>query len=169
MTNAGYENQKPFLDISHIRTFSASEGRSVELSKIMEDARQKAIGLRYSALEENKQKTERDLLVFLSELGDDSDYNGDFLKPSESATNATRNILLQAYRSLTDFSLLPKFITADGDGGIRLQWKNEARELRLICSEVAEFNLYWQDGEKYSLEKPTLQNLIARLKWLKEA
>ncbi len=162
-----YNYTKSFVNIMNVRTFSTSEGRSVELSKIAAQVMQEAVEIRHSASEE-KQQTERDLLVFLAELDDEDDYNEEFLMPSESATNATRNVLLQAYRSLANFSLLPKFITADGDGGIRIQWQNEARELRLLCSDEGTLKLYWQDGNEYDLEKPEVSNIISRFKWLKE-
>jgi len=163
-----YNYTKPFVDIMNVRTFSASEGRSVELFKIAEQAMRDAVEIRHSASEEKQQQTERDLLVSLAELDDESDYNEEFLMPSESAINATRNVLLQAYRSLANFSLLPKFITADGDGGIRIQWQNGARELRLLCSDEGALKLYWQDGNNYDLEEPEVANIISRLKWLKE-
>ena len=169
MANAIYHNQKPLTDILNVRTFSVSEGRSVELSRIVEEAKQQAIGLRYSAVEEKQQEKERQLLVHLAELDDEGDYTEEFLKPSKPAMEMTRNILLQAYRGFSDFSRLPKFVTADGDGGIRIQWQTSRRELRLLCSNEGELKLYWQDGEKYGLEKPTVTNLTARFEWLNEA
>lgn len=164
-----YHNQKSFVNTSYLFAFSALEGDSVELSKIAEQTRHQAVGFRYSALEEKQKDTERRLLVTLAELDDESDYGKEFLKPSNSALETTRNILLQAYRGLLDFSLLPKFVTADGDGGIRVQWRNEESELRLLCSDEGELKLYWQDGKKYGLEEPTVTNLIVRFEWLKEA
>ena len=163
-----YNYTKPFVDIMNVRTFSSYEGRSVELSKIADQAMREAVKISHSAYEEKQQQTERDLLVFLAELDDEGDYNEEFFMPSESATNATRNVLLQAYRSLSNFSLLPKFVTADGDGGIRIQWQNGARELRLLCSDEGALKLYWQDGNNYDLEEPEVANIISRLKWLKE-
>jgi hypothetical protein len=127
-----------------------------------------AVEMRHSASEEKQQQIERNLLVFLAELDDESDYNEEFLMPSELATNATRNVLLQAYRSLANFSLLPRFVTADGDGGIRIQWQHGARELRLLCSDEGALKLYWQDGNNYDLEEPEVANITSRLKWLKE-
>ena len=169
MSNAApYNHQKPFVDMANVRAFSASAGRSIELEKILEQSLREAVDFSNSALEENKQKTETELLVYLAKLDDESDYDEDFLKPSKSATDKTRNILLQAYRGISDFSLLPKFITADGDGGIRVQWRNDTRELRLICSTEGVLKLYWQDGKDYDLEEPTVKNLITRFKWLNE-
>lgn len=170
MANAvPYNHQKPFVDIANVRAFSASAGRSIELEKIVEQSLREAVDFRNSALEEVKQKTEMELLVYLAKLDDENDYDEDFLKPSKSATDKTRNILLQAYRGISDFSLLPKFVTADGDGGIRVQWRSETRELRLICSTEGALKLYWQDGNNYDLEEPTVTNLITRFEWLKEA
>jgi len=164
-----YNYQKAFVGIANVRAFSAAAGRSVELEKIIEQSLREALDFRNTTLEENKRKTETDLLVYLAKLDDESDYDEDFLKPSRLATNTTRNILLQAYRGVSDFSLLPKFVTADGDGGIRVQWRNETRELRLICSAEGALKLYWQDGKNYDLEEPTVTNLITRFEWLKEA
>ncbi|MDQ3747405.1 MAG: hypothetical protein M3367_00090 [Acidobacteriota bacterium] len=164
-----YNYKKPFVDILNVRTFSASEGRSVELSKIAEQAMREAVKARHSAFEEKQQQTESLLLVFLAELDDESDYNEEFLKPSKFATNAARNVLLQAYRGLSNFSLLPTFVTADGDGGIRILWQNEAKELRLLCSDEGTLKLYWQDGKNYGLEESEITNLISRFEWLKEA
>ncbi len=169
MNNAVYQNRKPSVNIEYVHTFSASEGRSVELSKIVEQARLEAIKLRHSASEEKLQQSERELLVSLAELDDESDYDEEFLKPSKLATDTTRNVLLQAYRGHTNFSLLPKFVTADGDGGIRIQWQKEAKELRLLCSDEGELKLYWQNGSEYGLENPKITNLITRFGWLKEA
>lgn len=164
-----YNYQKSFEDISYAQAFSAFEGGSVELGKLAQQARQQAIELRYSALEEKQRETERLLLVSLAELEDEDDYDEEFLQPSQSASDTTQNLLLQAYRNLSDFSLLPKFITADGDGGIRVQWRNNERELRLICATTGELKLYWQNGNNYDLEEPSLTNLTKKLKWLKEA
>ncbi|MGI8555867.1 MAG: hypothetical protein ACR2LT_05875 [Pyrinomonadaceae bacterium] len=170
MANAvPYNHQKPFVDIANVRAFSASAGRSIELEKIVEQSLHEAADFRNSALEKVKQKTETELLVYLAKLDDENDYDEDFLKPSNSATDKTRNILRQAYRGISDFSLLPKFVTADGDGGIRVQWRNETRELRLICSAEGALKLYWQDGNDYDLEESTITNLITRFEWLKEA
>jgi hypothetical protein len=163
-----YNNAKFFVNIFNVRPFIPSEGSSEVLSKISEQAKNGAIDIRHSASKEKQQQTERQLLVFLAELDDESDYNDEFLKPSKSATNATRNILLQAYRGLSNFSLLPKFVTADGVGGIRIQWQNEAKELRLLCSNEGALKLYWQDGDKYGLEEPAVANIILRFGWLKE-
>lgn len=167
MNNAVYQN--PAANIECIYTFSASEGHSVKLSTIVEQARLEAIKLRHSASEEKLQQPERELLVLLAELDDEDDYDEEFLKPSKTATNTTRNVLLQAYRGHTNFSLLPKFVTADGDGGIRIQWQNKAKELRLLCSDKGELKLYWQNGSEYGLEEPKITNLISRFEWLKEA
>lgn len=164
-----YNYQKAFVDIANVRAFSAAAGRSVELEKIIRQSLREALDFRSATLEENKRKTETDLLVYLAKLDDESDYDEDFLKPTRSATDTTRNILLQAYRAATpDFSIMPKFITPDGDGGIRVQWRNEERELRLICSAGGTLKLYWQDGKIYDLEEPTVTNLIARFEWLKD-
>ncbi len=169
MNNVVYQNRNPSADIANVLTFSASEGRSVALSKIAEQAMEEAKKLLRSGSEEKLRKTERELLVQLAELDDENDYDDEFLKPSKTATNTTRNALLQAYRGISDFALLPKFITADGDGGIRVQWQNEMKELRLIGSDEGELKLYWQNGSVYDLEEPKIINLISRLKWLKEA
>lgn len=163
-----YNYQKAFVGIANVRAFSAATGRSVELEKIIEQSLREAFDFRNTALEENRRKTETDLLVYLAKLDDESDYDEDFLKPSRLATNTTRNILLQAYRGVSDFSLMPKFITPDGNGGIRVQWRNEKTELRLICSAEGTLKLYWQEGKIYDLEEPTVTNLIARFEWLKD-
>lgn len=169
MNKAVYQNRKPSMGIAYFRAFNALEGCSVELSKIAESAMREAIKIRHSDFEEKLRQIERELLVLLAELEDESDYDEEFLKPSKTATDTTRNVLLQAYRGHTNFSLLPKFVTADGDGGIRVQWQNEAKELRLLCSDEGELKLYWQNGSEYGLEEPKITNLISRFKWLKEA
>lgn len=163
-----YNYKKPFVDIINARAFSAAAGRSIELEKIIQQTLREAETFHESALEESRQKTETDLLAYLAKLDDESDYDDDFVKPSKSATDRTRNILLQAYRGISDFSVLPKFVTADGDGGIRVQWRNGTKELRLICSDEGVLKLYWQDGGIYDLEDPTITNLITRFGWLKE-
>ena len=161
-----YQYRQQNSDILNIRAFSASEGRSVELSKIAEQAKREAEELRHSAIQEKQNEIERKLLVHLAELDDDSDYDKEFLKPSKVATTTTRNTLLQAYRGIFNFTYLPKFITADGEGGIRIQWQNKEREIRLLCSAEGLLKLYWQDGKKYDLEEPTIKNLTARFYWL---
>ncbi len=164
-----YNYQKSSAEVFCVRVFSPSEGDSVMLGKLPEQAMHQAIERRYAALVEKQRETERFLLVSLAELEDESDYDEEFLKPSQFASDTMQNVLLQAYRNLSDFSELPKFVTADGDGGIRVQWRNNERELRLICSTTGELKLYWQNGNNYDLEEPSLTNLTKRLKWLKEA
>ena len=163
-----YNQINPFMDIADVRLYSELERNSVELSKIFSQIFQDAKNFPSFSLEENQRKVETNLLVHLAKLDDESDYDEEFLKPSKSATDTTRNILRQAYRNLSKFSLLPEFITADGDGGIRVQWINNLRELRLICSTEGALKLYWQDNDNYGLEESTLNNLTERLEWLKE-
>jgi hypothetical protein len=171
MANATlYQSPKICVDFSHVRTFSAADGRLISLEEEAEQKRQEAMRLRRSSVENTGQEHERKLFALLAELENEEDYDDDFLKPEQIAFAKTRNILSQSYRGLYNFSLLPQFVLADGDGGIRVEWRNEARELRLLCSETGGMKIYWQENKDYDIEEiVTVPSLTARLEWLKEA
>ena len=178
MAETTYQNRTS--NLSDARAFSANEGRSIKLENLAEERRQEALRLQQPDSTAGQVKTqsssffqhsdsaetERQLLIRLSELNYDEDYDEDFLPPSKLATESTRNMLIQAYRILPNFTLLPKFITADGDGGIRVQWQKAEKELRLICNAVGELKIYWQTGKEYGLDESKVLLLAERIKSL---
>ena len=165
INSALFKTQQPTSAFSHARTFNALAGQSISIEQI---AGQKAIEeshRRRLTIADEPRETERKVLVKLTELDNQDDYDEDFLMPTTRAFTATRNILSQAYRSLTD-SLLPNFINADGDGGIRIHWRNKSKEISLFCSETGELKLYWQDGNPHLEDTVTVKNLVAKLEWI---
>lgn len=170
MNNFVYRQLTGNVDLSNVLAFSSAFGRSERLSEVAEQARLLEIILRRSAVEEKQKQTESELLVLLADLDNEEDYDENFLKPTGIAFSTVRNTLLQAYRSSSNFLPLPKFVLADGDGGIRVEWRNLTRELGLFFSDQGELKIYWQEGKNYGLdEATTITNTIAKLKWLAEA
>jgi hypothetical protein len=57
----------------------------------------------------------------------------------------------------------------DSEGGLRVEWEFDRREVRLIvhAHELGENYIYWQDGEEYNIVTPISVNILSgRLRWL---
>ncbi len=96
------------------------------------------------------------------------DYDNDFLAPSNYAYKCAQDFMSAALKCFSVDLLIPYFVP-DGEGGIRLEWVNGARELRLICpaSGSKKPYLYHEDGDIYGvIEEVTDSVLREQLRWL---
>jgi hypothetical protein len=64
----------------------------------------------------------------------------------------------------------PEFVP-DGEGGIDIEWSNNARHLTLSCRATAGQNdyIYWEENGVYDAKDFSLALLISQLKWLTHA
>ena len=107
------------------------------------------------------------ILTSLAELNEEH-YDEDFLAPTFFAITSVINHLRTASRPLGDSLPIPNII-ADGDGGIRVEWRNAEKDLRLLhpASEVNQIKLYFQEGKKYWIDNLTTDDdLVNGLRWL---
>lgn len=58
------------------------------------------------------------------------------------------------------------FVAPDGDGGIRIRWRQPGREMKLIVPSAGqdEEYIYHDDGTDHAIEKPVNSSTLAR--WL---
>ncbi len=96
------------------------------------------------------------------------EYDEEFLEPTKYAYDCARRFMLEAYK-VFQYALLTPHYVPDGEGGIRIEWENGTRELRLICpsSESKSPYLYHEDGDEYGVdEQVTDSKLNERLQGL---
>ncbi len=103
----------------------------------------------------------------LNEVMQDDDYDEDYAAPSESAYTRTKNFLYEAYKVFADNLPIPYFVP-DGDGGLRLRWLWQDREIRLLCpaQDTKPCHIYFEEGEIYGAEEATLETFLNRMNWL---
>lgn len=111
----------------------------------------------------------QNLLDELNSLKND-EYDEEFLAPTKYAYDLAQSFLDDAFR-LYERGLPTPNIIPNGEGGIRLEWISDSRELRLICPSQNDkpAYIYYQEGNEYSVETDaTPSMLITRLDWLTE-
>jgi len=114
------------------------------------------------------------LEALLSDMGgllqQDSNYNDDFMKPTEYAFTTTWNLLDQA-SSIVEGLFPLGTVYPDGDGGLRVEWIRPQRELRLIipsCEEERHY-IYHESGAEYAADyNVSAKSLGNWLNWLNQ-
>ncbi len=103
----------------------------------------------------------------LNEVMQDDDYDEDYAAPSESAYTRTKTFLYEACKVFEDNLRIPYFVP-DGDGGLRVEWEYQGREVRLLCpaQDAQSGNIYFEEGEVYGVEEATVTAFLKRLGWL---
>lgn len=103
----------------------------------------------------------------LAELRNES-YDEDFIAPSAYAYECARDFMFAAFNSFGCKLPVP-FYVPDGEGGIRIEWEQGARELRLICpaSDSQSPYLYHEEGSDYEVDEQVTDSVLReRLRWL---
>lgn len=109
-----------------------------------------------------------DLLSQLGALMASEDYDGDFLSPTEKAAAQMRDFLKEA-SGLLKTAFPAGTISADRDGGLRLEWIRPNRELRLVvsASQRGRSYVYHEQGDDYAADyAPNANELSKWLNWL---
>ena len=110
----------------------------------------------------------RDLRALLREEVDQPDSS--FLAPTDYAISSLLGLLNRVYSSKDEFPR-PR-IAPDGEGGIRLNWIQPERELRLVLPATPDQRkyIYHQAGREYAAEYDVSEATLAYwLRWLMNA
>ena len=94
------------------------------------------------------------------------DYDEDFLRPTDNAINETLRLL----QGVT----FKGWLSTLGDGGIRAEWRNGNREIRLlvgtpsaVATPVLHSYIYYDQDNHYGIDNVTTpERLNEWLKWL---
>lgn len=121
-------------------------------------------------------KYEDDLSITFSEIDElkrcDNEEDGDYIfKPSDYSENFVKDLLSSTYKLLSFSPPLPS-VSSDGDGGLRIEWEKNNRDLRLVCpsKEEKEKYIYFEDGDESKIEKNIDEKTLASLlQWLNNA
>ncbi|PSB01374.1 hypothetical protein [Merismopedia glauca] len=104
-------------------------------------------------------------LLELLDLEDDDEYGT--LRPTESAFKTTINLIVEAYEHLGEHFPQGRAST-DDEGGIRINWKNRAQDLRvcLFCpSNLSEkAYIYHQKNDEYASDEQV--DGVTLVRWL---
>jgi hypothetical protein len=114
------------------------------------------------------------LLAFVLQLrdllSDETNFDSECLAPTERSIEATLSLLanaaLELYAPLPEGVLYP-----DGDGGLRVDWKQDNRQLRLVIHRASPSQdyIYHQEGTEYGLETNVSARQVAGwARWLME-
>lgn len=109
-----------------------------------------------------------ELLTDLQEIIKADDYDDDFVKPSVNSINQTMKLILGAVSKIRKSFPVGNILT-DGDGGLRIEWILEKKELRLsIPSQtVRKGYIYHESINSYGADYLlTSSNLAIWMDWL---
>ncbi|MGI9056811.1 MAG: hypothetical protein ACR2F2_13535 [Pyrinomonadaceae bacterium] len=96
------------------------------------------------------------------------EYDEDFLEPSQDIFKKIVGFLFEANRDFTSGMPLPTFVVADGEGGIKIEWKLNDKHLRLLYS-IRRNYLYMEHNSKPTgIENFSVSQLIESLRWLNQ-
>lgn len=107
----------------------------------------------------------------LTLLRDEGDYDARFLKPNGEALGAAASALFQI-ASLLGGDLPRTVPTPDGEGGIRLRWRRDDREVAVDFPAHAPHRpvLYHEAGDEYGGEEHvSVRQIVDWLHWLQRA
>lgn len=95
-------------------------------------------------------------------------YECDSEIPTQFSIKTATNFIESAQLALKNDYPSAKFITPDLDGGLRIQYQNGEKHVRLLVNPKR-ICLYWQEGERYKdIESGSGDLFISKLVWLNE-
>ena len=101
-------------------------------------------------------------------LMDSGEYDEEFQGPTSEAATAAAELLRRSHARSSD--VFPVGVVApDGAGGIRILWRQDDKQVRLVvpAAGAREAYLYWQEGDAYDGEKNVSAPAVTRrLRWL---
>lgn len=103
----------------------------------------------------------------LTDLFND-EYDEDFLEPSQSILRKLIGFLFEANRDFTSEMPSPTFVVADGEGGIKIEWKLNDKHLRLLYSTRRNYLYTEYNSEAKGIENFDVKQLIESLRWLNQ-
>lgn len=134
-----------------------------EAAEITEVAQQ---GDTYDVVEHSSAKVISESISTLKQLLEEEDTDDLQLRPTRSSLETAILFLIDAYSKLGD-SLLKPSVASDGEGGIRLGWINDGRDLRLLIygTDDRDPSIYHQDENgQYKIERNATTGIF--LQWL---
>lgn len=139
-------------DLLNINTTDIYTGNTVSLEELALRTLEREQG-RFSSIEINQQENFANFREGLFELTQD-EYDEEFLAPTNFSYQSILKFLDSLSKSFNKRLPLPNFIP-DGEGGIRAEWENQGRELRLVCPAKPNWKpyLYHEEGDSYDVEK----------------
>lgn len=88
-------------------------------------------------------------------------------KPTERAYINTKLTIMKAFDRMGERFPKPR-IVPDGEGGVVATWRRNGRRVRLRFQATGDDQdyIYYQSGDDYDVERPSINNLRKRLEWL---
>jgi hypothetical protein len=163
--NAGFKFSYSRLSDNHT-VFDGVTGQTVTLEELKrrtaeDQNRIKSKPVFDSLRESNWQNIEYKLNSLLSE-----DYDEDFFPPTDEIFTAVKGMLFKVNDFLGYEMTIPSFIVPDGEGGIRIEWKFNDKQLRLAISQKKHY-LYFEDNGSYDgIPNFKPEQLVEKLRWL---
>lgn len=155
--------------------FDGSSGQSITLEelaekRVAEDAqrfqRNSSVPIT-DYLRERKKENWNLIYNRLTNLFND-EYDEDFLEPSQNICNKMVGFLFEANCDFTSGMPLPTFVVADGEGGIKIEWKLNDKHLRLLYSIRRNYLYTEYNSEAKGIENFDVKQLIESLRWLNQ-
>lgn len=96
------------------------------------------------------------------------EYDADENPPIEASAIVAKAFLKAGFEDLKERMPKANFITPDCAGGLRIEYRQDGKHLRLVINP-SRLYLYWQNGdESDAATRPTNQFFISKLIWLME-
>ena len=152
-------------------TFDGDTGKSVTLRELVLKRAENEFGRYYEEDTSISDSISQENWQILKSKVEDlkyEKYDDEFLPPSNFAFEKIKYWLRYANNFFGYEMSIPSFIVPDGEGGIRIEWKNDRKHLRVSLSEERIY-LYFEDGSDYDvIENFAAEQLIEKLRWLNQ-
>lgn len=163
--NAGFKFSNRGLSENQI-VFDGATGQTITLEELIrrrtEDQNKlKSVPVSDSLRESNRQIIENKLNKLF-----DEDFDEDLLPPTDEIFRVVKKILIGVNDFLGYEMPLPSFIVPDGEGGIRIEWKLNAKQLRLVVSQKKLYLYFEENGSYNGISNFKAEQLIEKLRWL---
>jgi hypothetical protein len=119
------------------------------------------------SLREFKEENRRILLSKLQGLLN-MEYDEDYLEPSQYVIKKAAEFLFEANSNLAYEMPMPTFVVADGEGGVRIEWKMNNKHLRLVYSIQRNYLYLEHNSVPEGIENFNIKQLIESLRWLNQ-
>jgi hypothetical protein len=156
------------------RVFDGNLGQSITLEELAKSRAAEQVQKFQSnsssitnSLRELKEETWRVLINKLQGLLN-VEYDEDFLEPSQYVFKKVAEFLFEANSNLAYEMPLPTFVVPDGEGGIRVEWKINDKQLRLVYSTQRNYLYLEYNSAPEGIENFNIRQLIESLRWLNQ-
>jgi len=147
------------------RVYDGSTGQSITL----EELAQRRAAEQIQRFQSNS-SSEINWRIILSKLQNlfNVEYDEDFLEPSQYAIKKVAEFLFEANSNLAYEMPMPTFVVADGEGGVRIEWKMNNKHLRLVYSIQRNYLYLEHNSVPEGIENFNIKQLIESLRWLNQ-